>query len=351
MGQHRVEQPKVDLVQQRKKRPYGEEDQIVGSGNGAANVSNKTQVAVFIFSGLTDDERLKVFLLTLFIVIYLVTIFSNLGLVAIVHGSSNLQTPMYYFLSYLSLVDVFYSSTITPKMFLDLISLKKTISFEGCALQFFFYAALASIDSLLLSTMSYDRYVAICHPLHYVSVMTKDKCLCLVLLSFSIGFFQSSLQTSCVFSLQFCGPNLIDHFYCDTPVVLRLSCSDTSTCDIVTFFIISALGMGMLTIISVSYFLVVLSISRMASAEGRKKAFSTCSSHLLCVAIYFGTVFFTYLHPPSNKLSIQDKVASVFYTVVIPMLNPFIYSLRNQDVKRSIITSAQKLLANCITCY
>ncbi|XP_077118474.1 olfactory receptor 5AR1-like [Ranitomeya variabilis] len=311
-------------------------------------VSNKTQVAVFVFSGLTDDDRLKTFLFALFIVIYLATIFTNLGLVAIVHRSSNLHNPMYYFLSYLSLVDIFYSSTITPKMFLDLMSLKKTISFEGCALQFFFYAALASIDSLLLSTMSYDRFVAICHPLHYVSIMTKKKCLCLVLLSFSVGFFQSFVQTACVFSLQFCGFNLIHHFFCDAPLVLRLSCSATSTCDIIIFFIISTLGMGMLTIILLSYVLVILSISRMSSAEGRKKAFSTCSSHLICVAMYFGTVFLTYLHPPSSVLSMQDKIASVFYTAVIPMLNPFIYSLRNQDVKRSIISSVQKLIANCI---
>ncbi|KAM4038752.1 olfactory receptor 5B21-like [Anomaloglossus baeobatrachus] len=314
------------------------------------NGGMQTQVAVFIFSGLTDDDRLKIFLFTLFIVIYLITIFSNLGLVAIVHESSNLQNPMYFFLSYLSLVDVFYSSTVTPKMLSDLVSLKKTISFEGCALQFFFYAAQASIDALLLSTMSSDRYVAICHPLHYVSIMTEKKCLCLVLLSLSIGFFQSTVVTSCAFSLQFCGSNLIDHFFCDAPIVLRLSFSDTSTCGMVTFFIVSAMGMGMSTIISLSY-LVILSISRMASAEGRKKAFSTCSSHLLCVAIYFGSILFTYLHPPSNKLSIQDKVASVFYTAVIPMLNPFIYSLRNQNVKRSIITSAQKLLANCIICF
>ncbi|XP_073511098.1 olfactory receptor 5G9-like [Phyllobates terribilis] len=311
------------------------------------DIFNKTQVAVFIFSGLTDHKILQTFLFALFIVIYLVTIFANLGLVAIVHRSSKLQNPMYYFLSYLSLVDVFYSSTITPKMLSDIMSLKKTISFVGCALQFFFYASLASIDSLLLSTMSYDRYVAICHPLHYVSIMTKKKCLSLVLLSFSVGFLQSSVQTGCAFTLQFCGSNLIDHFYCDAPLVLRLSCSDTSTCDMVTIYIVSAMAMGPLVTILLSYLLITFSISRMQSAESRKKAFSTCSSHLICISIFYGTIFFTNLHPPSHVFTIQDKVASVFYTAVTPMLNPIIYSLRNQDVKRSITASVQKQLMMC----
>ncbi|XP_075131634.1 olfactory receptor 5B21-like [Leptodactylus fuscus] len=312
------------------------------------DVSNKTQVAVFVLSGLTDDKRLETFLFTLFILIYLVTIFANLGLVAIVHNASDLQNPMYYFLSFLSLVDVFYSSTITPKTLYDLMSVKKTISFEGCALQFFFYAALASIDSLLLSTMSYDRYVAICHPLHYTSIMSKKKCLCLVLLCFSIGFLQSSVQTSCAFSLQYCGSNFINHFYCDAPLVLRLSCSDTVTCELATVYIVSAMAMGPLVTILLSYFLIVLTISRMQSAEGRKKAFSTCSSHLICISIFYGTIFFTYLRPPSRVFTVQDKVASIFYTAVTPMLNPLIYSLRNQDVRRTIIVSVQKQSMTCI---
>ncbi|XP_075715883.1 olfactory receptor 5AR1-like [Rhinoderma darwinii] len=314
------------------------------------DTTNKTQVTMFVFSGLTDDETLEIFLFILFIVIYIVTIVSNLGLVAIVHNASNLQNPMYYFLSYLSLVDVFYSSTITPKMLADLMSLKKTIWFKGCALQFFFYAALASIDSLLLSTMSYDRYVAICHPLHYMSIMTKKKCLRFVLLSFFIGFLQSSVQTSCAFSLQFCGSNRIDHFYCDAPLVLKLSCSDTVTCDLVTVFIVSAMSMGPLMTILLSYLLIIFSISRIKSAEGRRKAFSTCSSHLICISIFYGTILFTYLRPPSTVFTIQAKVASVFYTAVTPMLNPLIYSLRNQDVRMTIIPYVQRQLETCLWC-
>ncbi|XP_075715891.1 olfactory receptor 5B21-like [Rhinoderma darwinii] len=306
-------------------------------------VTNQTKVTEFVFSGLTDNEKLKSFLFILFLHIYIVTIVANLGLVAIVRNTSNLQNPMYYFLSYLSLVDIFYSSTITPKMLLDLKCMKKTISFVGCALQFFFYAALGSIETLLLSTMSYDRYVAICHPLHYVSIMTKKKCRSLVILSFSIGFLQSSVQTSCTFSLEFCGSNLIDHFYCDVPPVLKLSCSDTTVCDLVTVYIVGALAMGSLMTILVSYTLIIFSITNMNSKEGRRKAFSTCSSHLMCVFLFYGTVLFTYMHPPSNVFTRRDKVASVIYTAVTPMMNPLIYSLRNQSVKGIIIQTIHSL--------
>ncbi|XP_072006620.1 olfactory receptor 5B12-like [Engystomops pustulosus] len=302
-------------------------------------LTNQTKVTEFVFSGLTDDENLKFFLFIFFLHVYIVTVMANLGLVIVVGNTSTLQNPMYFFLSYLSLVDVFYSSTITPKMLSDLMSMKKTISFEGCALQFFFYAALGSIETLLLSTMSYDRFMAICHPLHYMSIMTKKKCLCLVLLSFSVGFLQSSVQTSCAFSLQYYGPNLIDHFYCDAPLVLRLSCSDTSTCDMVTVYTVGSLALGSLMTILVSYALIVISITNMRSTEGRRKAFSTCSSHLMCVSIFYGTVLFTYMRPPSSIFTIRDKVASVFYTAVTPMLNPLIYSLRNQNVRRVIIQS------------
>ncbi|XP_075200267.1 olfactory receptor 5B12-like [Anomaloglossus baeobatrachus] len=303
------------------------------------DITNQTKVTEFVFTGLTDNEKLKPFLFILILHVYIVTIVANVGLVAIVRNTSNLQNPMYYFLSYLSLVDVFYSSTTTPKMLVDLKCLDKTISFEGCALQFYFYAALASTESFLLSTMSYDRYVAICHPLHYVSTMTKKKCLCLVLLSLSVGFLQSSVQTSCAFTLRFCGPNLIDHFYCDAPLVVRLSCSDTSTCDLVTVYTVGSLASSSLITILISYTLIIFSVINIKSTEGRRKAFSTCSSHLMCVFIFYGTVLFTYMRPHSSAFTVRDKVASIFYTAVTPMLNPLIYSLRNQRV-RGIISEA-----------
>ncbi|XP_063785551.1 olfactory receptor 5B12-like [Pseudophryne corroboree] len=305
-------------------------------------VNNMTQVRVFVFSGLTDNEAIVPFLFIFFFLVYLVTIVGNVGMITVVHGTASLQTPMYYLLSYLALVDLCYSSVITPKMLFDLLSKIKTISFAGCALQFFFFAALAVTEALLLSSMSYDRYIAICHPLYYVLIMTYKKCLILVLLSLSIGFLQSSVQTSCVFSLQYCGPKLIDHFYCDGPPLLTLSCSRSLPCDMVTVFFVCFCGIGSMVTVLVSYTLIVSSILRMKSSKGRQKAFSTCSSHLMCVSIFYGTVFFMYLRPSSNVFDQRDKVVSVFYSMVIPMLNPLIYSLRNQEVKKIIVGVVQK---------
>ncbi|KAM5171713.1 olfactory receptor 5AP2-like [Mantella aurantiaca] len=297
---------------------------------------NKTHVVMFVLSGLTDNAQLAPLLFTLFLIVYLVCVVFNFGMMYIVLKASSLQTPMYYLLSYLSLVDLLYSSVITPKMLADLMSKVKIISFYGCAVQFFFFDALAVTEALLLSSMSYDRYVAICHPLLYVLVMTNKRCLGLVFLSFSIGFLQSLVQTSCVFSLEFCGPNVIDHFYCDVPPLLILACSSTLTCDLITFFFVSACGVGSLMTILVSYTFIISSILQIKSRKGRQKAFSTCSSHFMCISIFYGTVFFMYLRPPSSALEKQDKPASVFYTVMIPMLNPLIYSMRNQEVKRVI---------------
>ncbi|XP_073480385.1 olfactory receptor 5M5-like [Aquarana catesbeiana] len=303
--------------------------------------SNRTQVTMFELTGLTDNKRLIPFLFILFLIIYMVTLIGNVGMMGLVRAFSSLHTPMYYFLSNLSLVDLVYSSTITPKMLADLISLQKSISFIGCVLQIYFYAALASIEVLLLSNMSYDRYVAICHPLHYASVMTKDKCFSLVLLPSCVGLLQSLAQTSCVFSLQYCRSNLIDHFYCEIPPLLKLSCSDTLFCEALTLFFVSTLGLYSFITVLVSYTLIVSSILRMKSAEGRQKAFSTCSSHLMCVSIFFTTVFFIYLRPDTRVLEKKDKVASVIYSVVTPMLNPIIYSLRNQEVKKVTIKAMQ----------
>ncbi|XP_063785568.1 olfactory receptor 5B12-like [Pseudophryne corroboree] len=317
-------------------------------------VINRTQVKVFVFTGLTDNGKLAPFLFILFLHIYMVTILANIGMMAIIYSSATLHTPMYFFLSYLSLLDVFYSSVITPKMMHDLVSVSKTISFSSCALQFYFLAALGSTESFFLSNMAYDRYAAICHPLHYVSIMTKQKCLSLVFLAISIGFLQASGQTSCVFSLQFCRYNLINHFYCHPPSLLRLSCSDTFSCDMITIYFIGTCGFCSLVIILVSYILIIFSILRIKSSEGRQKAFSTCSSHLMCICIFYGAVLFTFLRSPSSDFEKLDKVSAIFYSVVTPMLNPLIYSLRNQEVKRIImqavhnLTDVQKIYSNFV---
>ncbi|KAM5171695.1 olfactory receptor 8H2-like [Mantella aurantiaca] len=311
---------------------------------------NNTHVAVFEFSGLTDNDKLIPFLFAFFLMVYLVTVLGNVGLIVLVFVASNLHTPMYYFLSYLSAVDLFYSTAITPKMLSDLLSLRKTITFNGCALQFFFFAALAGTEVLLLSSMSYDHYAAICHPLHYVSIMTKSKCLSLVSLSFSFGFFQSVVQTSCLFSLQYCGPNLINHFYCDTLPIQWLSCSNTLLCNTFTIVFIGSCGFYSLSAIVFSYSLIFTTILRIKSSEGRQKAFSTCSSHLICAIIFFVSVLFTYLRSPSSSLDKRGKVASVFYTVITPMLNPLIYSLRNQEVKRATM-QIMHYTVRTLNCY
>ncbi|XP_073479147.1 olfactory receptor 5AR1-like [Aquarana catesbeiana] len=306
------------------------------------DVKNKTQVTMFAFSGLTDDKLVAPFLFMLFLVVYIVTLLGNVGMMAMVHISPSLHTPMYYLLKYLSMVDLFYSSVITPKMLSDLLSERKLITFIGCTLQFYFFCALVGTEVFVLSDMAYDRYVAICHPLHYVSVMTKKKCHGLVILSFSVGFVQSVAQTSSLFSLEFCDSNLIDHFYCDIPALVRLSCSETRTCTIVTLFFVCSCSLSSMTIILVSYTFIMSSVLRINSAAGRRKAFSTCSSHLMCATIFYVTVSCTYLHPSSSTLKKQEKVSSVFYTVVTPMLNPLIYSLRNQEVKKAILRLLQK---------
>ncbi|XP_072254818.1 olfactory receptor 5AR1-like [Pyxicephalus adspersus] len=307
---------------------------------------NKTQLINFELSGLTEDEELVPFLFTFFLLVYLITIVGKVGMMVLIYASSSLHTPMYYFLSCLSLVDLFYSSITTPKMLADLLSFKKSIYFFGCVLQIYFYSALASTEVLLLSSMSYDRYLAICQPLNYISAMSKNNCFCLAFFSFSIGFLQSSAQTSCVFSLQYCKSNIIDHFYCEIPPLLKLSCSNTFRCNLLTIVLVTVFGVCSLMIILVSYVLILYSILNMKSSLNRRKAFSTCSSHLTCSTIFYMAIFLTYLHPSSGILKIQDKWASVFYSIMTPMLNPLIYSLRNQEVKRVI----RQVIEKCSRC-
>ncbi|KAM9312358.1 uncharacterized protein PAF06_010298 [Gastrophryne carolinensis] len=274
-------------------------------------MKNKTRVTVFEFSGLTNDDDLAPFLFVFFFLVYMVTIILNVGMMALVYTHPSLHTPMYYFLSNLALVDIFYSSIVAPKLLFDLLSPKKPISLLGCALQFYFFAALASTEAILLSNMSFDRYVAICHPLHYTSVMNPRRCLVLALCTTVVCFLQSIVQTSCVFSLQFCGPNVIEHFYCDLPPLLRLSCSDTVHCEMTSTILVAVFGMYTMITIIISYVFIVSEILKMTSAKGREKAFSTCSSHIICVSTFILSVFVVYLRPSSNVFEKQDKVVTV----------------------------------------
>ncbi|KAM8970976.1 olfactory receptor 5B12-like [Sarcophilus harrisii] len=296
-------------------------------------MENGSEVKEFILVGLTDAPELQMPLFIMFTVIYLITLVGNLGMVVIIFWDSRLHTPMYFFLSNLSLVDFGYSTAITPKVMAGFLMGNKIISYNGCAAQMFFFVAFATVESYLLASMAYDRQVAVCKPLHYSTSMTSGVCAALVIGSYFCGFLNSSIHTADTFSLHFCGSNVVPHFFCDIPPLLVLSCSDTHVSELVVFFVVGFNVFFAIFIILMSYLLIFIAILRMRSAEGRQKAFSICASHLTAVSIFYGTIIFMYLQPSSSHSMDTDKMASVFYTMIIPMLNPLIYSLRNKEVK------------------
>ncbi|XP_036620828.1 olfactory receptor 5F1-like [Trichosurus vulpecula] len=296
---------------------------------------NHTTVTEFILLGLTDSKELQVILFVLFLAIYTLTVVGNIGMIVLIILDSRLHTPMYFFLTNLSFTDVCYSSTIAPKMLADLISKRKTISFAGCFLQMYVFIALATTESILFGLMAYDRYVAICNPLVYTVTMTRTICLKMAAGAYTAGLLNSMINTSYLSSLSFCGSNVIHHFFCDSPPLFKISCSDTHMNESIFSMCAGVNMIGTVLIILTSYIYILVSIMRMHSREGRSKAFSTCASHLTAIIIFYATAIFTYLRPSSSYSLNQDKVASVFYTMVIPMLNPLIYSLRNKEVKKA----------------
>lgn len=298
-------------------------------------MSNHTTVIEFILLGFRDHPELQCILFVVFLIIYMITLFGNLGMILLIKIDSHLHTPMYFFLSNLSLVDFCYSTVIVPNMLVNFWVKNPVISFNGCATQFFFFGSFAGIEGFLLAVMAYDRYVAICKPLLYTVTMSPQINVLLVLATYFAGFVNAAIHTALTFQLSFCGSNIINHFFCDTPPLLKLSCSDTHVNEIVIFAFASFNELSCLLTILISYLYILIAILRIRSAEGRHKAFSTCASHLMAVTIFFGTILFMYLRPSSSYSMDQDKVVSVFYTVVIPMLNPLIYSLRNKEVKAS----------------
>ncbi|KAI2560075.1 olfactory receptor family 5 subfamily B member 21 [Homo sapiens] len=305
-------------------------------------MENSTEVTEFILLGLTDDPNLQIPLLLAFLFIYLITLLGNGGMMVIIHSDSHLHTPMYFFLSNLSLVDLGYSSAVAPKTVAALRSGDKAISYDGCAAQFFFFVGFATVECYLLASMAYDRHAAVCRPLHYTTTMTAGVCALLATGSYVSGFLNASIHAAGTFRLSFCGSNEINHFFCDIPPLLALSCSDTRISKLVVF----VAGFNVfftLLVILISYFFICITIQRMHSAEGQKKVFSTCASHLTALSIFYGTIIFMYLQPNSSQSVDTDKIASVFYTVVIPMLNPLIYSLRNKEVKSALWKILNKL--------
>ncbi|XP_057362552.1 olfactory receptor 5T1-like [Manis pentadactyla] len=299
-------------------------------------MKNVTEVTTFILMGFTDDFEMNVFLFLLFLAIYLFTLAGNLGLVSLVIGDSRLHNPMYYFLSVLSFLDACYSSVVTPKMLVSFLAENKAISFLGCAAQMLLFVTFGTTESFLLAAMAYDRYVAIYNPLLYSVSMSPRVYVPLIIASYVGGILHASVHTVATFSLSFCASNEIRHVFCDIPPLLALSCSDTHTNQLLLFYFVGAIEMVTILIVLISYGFILLAILRIHSTDGRRKVFSTCGSHLTGVSIYHGTILFMYVRPSSSYALDHDMIVSVFYTIVIPMLNPIIYSLRNKDVKEAM---------------
>ncbi|XP_054419692.1 olfactory receptor 1009-like [Pteronotus mesoamericanus] len=305
-----------------------------------------TGVTEFIFTGLNYNPHLQVFLFLLFLSFYIINLTGNLGMIILIRISSRLHTPMYFFLSHLSFVDMCFSSVVSPKMLTDFFVQRKAISFLGCALQQWFFGFFVTVECFLLASMAYDRYVAICNPLMYSVAMSQRLCIQLVAGPYVIGIMNTMTHTTSTFRLPFCGPNVINHFFCDMSPLLSLVCADTGLNKLMAFITSGAVGIFSGLTIVVSYIYILIAILKVRSAGGRRKAFSTCSSHLTAVSILYGTLFFIYVRPSASFSLDLNKVVSLFYTAVTPMLNPLIYSLRNKEVKDAIHRTVTKRKAS-----
>ncbi|XP_036290129.1 olfactory receptor 5C1 [Pipistrellus kuhlii] len=292
--------------------------------------------AEFILLGITDRWDLRLTLFLVFLPIYLMSLLGNMGMVLLIRVDARLHTPMYFFLASLSLLDACYSSAIGPKMLADLMRPRATIPYAACALQMFVFAGLADAECCLLAAMAYDRYVAVGNPLLYTRAMSRRLCLSLLGASGLGGAVSALVHTTFTFRLSFCGSREVNSFFCDIPPLLAISCDDTSLNQLLLFavcgFIQTATGLA----IGVSYGFIAGAVIRVRSAQGRGRAASTCGSHLAAVAMLYGTLAFMYLRPSSSYALDTDKMASVFYTLVIPALNPLIYSLRNKEVRGAL---------------
>ncbi|XDB50470.1 PREDICTED: olfactory receptor 9K2-like [Capra hircus] len=313
---------------------------------GDRGTSNHSEVTDFILVGFRVHAELHILLFLLFLLIYTMILLGNIGMMVIIMTDPRLNTPMYFFLGNLSFIDLFYSSVIAPKAMINFWSESKSISFAGCVTQLFLFALFIVTEGFLLAVMAYDRFIAICNPLLYSVQMSAHLCVQLVAGSYFCGCISSVLQTSMTFTLSFCASRTIDHFYCDDRPLQKISCSDLYIHKMVSFFLCSIIILPTIIVIIVSYIYIVSTVLKIRSTEGRKKVFSTCSSHLGVVSVLYGAVFFMYLTP--DTFPELSKVASLCYTLVTPMLNPLIYSLRNKDVKEALRKSLEKRYFNSI---
>ncbi|XP_051006049.1 olfactory receptor 187 [Acomys russatus] len=301
---------------------------------------NTTRLTEFVLTGLIYQPLWKVPLFLVFLLVYFITIVGNVGLITLIWTDPHLHIPMYLFLGNLAFVDTSISSIVVPKMLLNFFAKSKLISLSGCMTQFFLFNISATTECFLLAAMAYDRYVAICKPLLYPVLMTNGLCVCLIVLSFVGGIIHAVIHEGFLLRLTFCHSNVIHHFYCDIISMLKISCTDTSLNYLIVFIFSGSIQVFTISTILVSYTIILFTILKKKSAKGIKKAFSTCGAHLLSVSLYYGPLLFMYVHPASSAVDDQDMIDSLFYTVIIPVLNPIIYSLRNKQV----IDSLTKLL-------
>lgn len=306
---------------------------------------NHTIVTGFILLGLTDDPILRVTLFMIILCIYLVTVFGNFSTIILIRISSQLHCPMYFFLSHLAFVDICLSSFVTPNMIVNFLVERNSISYHGCCTQVGSTALFGAVECFLLAIMAYDRFVAICNPLLYSTKMSTQVCIQLLIVAYIGGCLNSCSFTISFYFLFFCGPNRVNHFFCDFAPLVELSCSESSIPAVAPSFTAGSIIVFTVFAIVVSYIYILITILKVSSTEGHYKAFSTCTAHLTAITLYFGTVTFVYVMPKSTFSSDQNKVASVFYNVLIPMLNPVIYSLRNNEIKGALKREVHRIFS------
>ncbi|XP_059570074.1 olfactory receptor 2G3-like [Alligator mississippiensis] len=303
---------------------------------------NGSSQGEFILLGLSNDPYLEKLFFVVFLISYVLTLFWNLAIIVVSQLDPHLHTPMYFFLSNLSLLDLCYTTTTVPQMLVNLQSSHKTISWAGCMAQLFIFLGLGSTECVLLAAMAYDRYAAVCHPLRYTAIMSRSLCWMMATASWFSGMTASFVQTCLTLRLPLCGHNRINDFFCEVPALLSLSCADTST-NVAGLLVGSVVFLPVpLGLILVSYSYIGAAVLRIRSAEGRRKAFNTCTSHLVVVSIFFGTAIYIYMQPPSQHPQHQGKIVSLFYGIITPMVNPLIYTLRNKDVHRALRKALRK---------
>lgn len=299
------------------------------------NWANESSLKEFVLLGFSDKPWLQKPLFVLLLISYTTTIFGNVSIMMVCILDPKLHTPMYFFLTNLSILDLCYTTSTVPHMLTNISHNKKTISYAGCVAQLIIFLALGATECLLLAVMSFDRYVAICRPLHYVVIMNPWSCLRMIAFSWFTGFSNSVLQSSLTLNMPRCGHQEVDHFFCEVPALLKLSCADTKPIVAELFFFSVLILLIPVTLILISYGFIAQAVLRIKSAEGRQKAFGTCGSHMVVVSLFFGTSIYMYLQPPSSTSKEWGKIISLFYGIFTPMLNPLIYSLRNKDMKEA----------------